>query len=128
MRIVSKKELAKMPNGTLYCQYIPDILVGDFEVIAGHQDDGHFLGTLPLSPTWLGSADERPTNWATIDISSYEYSDDETFAVFDKTEIRAMITVLEYALAGGGFDIDDFEDTYFYRDKAINEKEIEEWL
>lgn len=29
MKIVDRKTLAKMPNGTLYCGYTPDMLVGE---------------------------------------------------------------------------------------------------
>lgn len=38
MRIVDRKTLAAMPNGTVFCGYTPDSLDGDFEIITGHNE------------------------------------------------------------------------------------------
>ena len=140
MRIVDRKTLAGMPNGTVFCGYTPDTLDGEFEIITGHNEkyDGKdnrvgFNGTLPLTPfiDHENSCDvgtERITNWSTVDTCDYDYDEDQLFAVFSKTEIRAMITVLQYALSDCGFSIGKFMDTYFYKDIEIDEKDLDDWL
>lgn len=106
MRIVDRKTLAAMPNGTVFCGYTPDSLDGDFEIITGHNEkyDGvenkvGFYSTLSLSPfidheNKYTVGTERITNWATVDTCDYDFDEDQLFAVFSKTEVRAMITVL----------------------------------
>jgi len=128
MKIVTRDELAKMPNGTLYCEY--DGCYGNFYVITGRKEGSGFNGVMPLSPFEIctGDCDFFVTNWCTIDTTDYDYDKSEKFAVFSKTEIRAMITVLQYALADCNFDINTFMDTYYYKDYEIPEKELDEWL
>ena len=57
----------------------------------------------------------------------YDYDENELFAVFSKTEIRAMITVLQYALSDCNFPISKFMDTYYLGDIEIYEKELDDW-
>lgn len=138
MKIVDRKTLAKMPNGTLYCGYTPDMLDGNFNVITGHDirntpcatlgKEG-FYSVLPLLPS-LREGEYKPeadriTNWCTVDTCDFDYDKNQLFAVFSKLEIRAMITVLEYALSDCAFPIGKFMDTYFYKDYEIDEKELE---
>lgn len=142
MRIVDRKTLAKMPNGTLYCCYTPDTFNEEWHVITGHHnygDDfyGHkwsrdgFNSVLPLSPfTEDGdckAGTQRITNWCTVDTHDYDYNDDQLFAVFSKSEIRAMITVLQYALSDCSFPINKFMDTYYLGDIEIDEKDLDNW-
>lgn len=138
MRIVDRKTLANMPNGTLFCSYEPDILYCDWNVITGHNDKYvenrvGFCSTLPLKPFMDETHDSdigsiRITNWCTTDTCDYDYNENDLFAVFSKTEIRAMITVLQYALSDCNFPITKFMDRYYYDDQEINENELDEWL
>ena len=48
--------------------------------------------------------------------------------MFGKTEIRAMITVLQYALSDCNFSITKFMDTYFYEDTEIDGKDLHDWM
>lgn len=134
MRIVDRKTLAAMPNGTLYCGYTPDMLTGDWNIITGHHcNEGKegFISTLPLEP-FIQEGDykagtQRITNWCTTDTCDYDYNENELFAVFSKTEIRAMITVLQYALSDCNFPISKFMDTYYLGNNEIDEKELDDW-
>lgn len=134
MRIVDRKTLATMPNGTLYCGYTPDMLTRDWNIITGHHYNGGkegFISTLPLEP-FIQEGDyvpgtQRITNWCTVDTCDYDYKENELFAVFSKTEIRAMITVLQYALSDCNFPISKFMDTYYLGDSEIDEKELDDW-
>ena len=135
MRIVDRKTLATMPNGTLFCRYVPDMLDGDWNIITGHRgvtgNEG-FISVLPLFP-FIEDGDytvgtQRITNWCTVDTHDYDYNDDELFAVFSKTEIRAMITVLQYALSNCSFNLNKFMDTYYLGDHEIDEKDLEDWI
>ena len=89
--------------------------IGDYvyELPAGLVEDGEFKPET-----------DRITNWCTVDTCDYDYDDKQLFAVFSKLEIRAMITVLEYALSDCSFPINRFMDTYFYKDYEIDEKEL----
>lgn len=133
MRIVDRKTLAAMPNGTLYCGYTSDRLTGDWNIITGHSSRKNkgFISTFPLEP-FIQKGDCKPgtqriTNWCTIDTCDYDYDENELFAVFSKTEIRAIITVLQYALSDCNFPIDKFMDTYYLGDIEIDEKELDNW-
>lgn len=141
MRIVDRKTLATMPNGTLYCGYTPDMLTGDWNIITGHhglkgdygsnwKNEG-FISTLPLEPFIqegeYKAGTQRITNWCTVDTCDYDYDENELFAVFSKTEIRAMITVLQYALSDCNFPISKFMDTYYLGDNEIDEKKLDDW-
>lgn len=140
MRIVDRKTLANMPDGTLFCRYEPDMLCGEWNVITGHNEKYNgvkntvgFRSVLPLEPFLDKTYDSdvgsiRITNWCTIDTCDYDYNENDLFAVFSKTEIRAMITVLQYALADCNFSITKFMDTYYYNDQEIDENELDKWL
>ena len=132
MKIVDRKTLSTMPNGTLFCKYIPDMLNGNWNIITGHNEKGGFYSVLPLEPFIDHDRDikvgtVRITNWCTTDTCDFDFDEDQLFAVFSKTEIRALITVLQYALSDCGFSINKFMDTYYYEDHEIDEKEIDEW-
>lgn len=127
-----------MPNGTLFCTYKPDLLTSNFYVITGHKErfDGvgncvGFHGALPFKPSFedgdVTVGTQRITNWATTDLCDYDFDEHQLFAVFSKTEIRAMITVLQYALSDCSFSIDKFMDTYYCGDFEIDEKELDDW-
>lgn len=140
MRIVDRKTLSAMPNGTLFCSYKPDFIGRNWYVITGHNEeyDGEsnrvgFYSVLPFEPSFNDYGDmtvgaERITNWCTVDMCNYDFDKNELFAVFSKTEIRAMITVLQYALSDCSFPINKFMDTYYYKDEEIDEKEIDKWI
>lgn len=140
MRIVSREILASLPNGTLFCQYHNGTLQNDWNVITGHYEklNGEntkvgFISTLPLSPFIVDNGGVETgntsiTNWSTIDTCDYDYDDDQLFAVMSKTEIRAMITVLQYALSNCGFPIYKFMDTYYCGDEEIDEKDLDDWI
>lgn len=140
MKIVDRKTLSTMPNGTLFCRYIQDSLDGDWNIITGHNEKYNgsdetvgFYSVLPVEPFIDHDRDMsvgtvRITNWCTTDTCDFDYDEDQLFAVFSKTEIRALITVLQYALSDCGFSITKFMDTYYYEDHEIDEKEVDEWL
>lgn len=142
MKIVDRNTLATMPNGTLFCCYAPDDFDGELEIITGHNEAYDekenrvgFYSTLSLYPFTdqtggYTAGEKRITNWVTADTCDYDYKDDQLFAVFSKTEIRAMITVLQYALSDCGFDISKFMDTYFYGDIEIDKKDLDQcgWM
>ena len=138
MKIVDKQTLASLPNGTLFCTYKKLTLQNDWQIITGHYEkyDGNqkkigFISVLPLSPFVVehGGIDINSiTNWCTIDTCDYDYDDDKLFVVMSKTEIRAMITVLQYALSNCGFPISKFMDTYYCGDEEIDEKDLDDWI
>ena len=116
MRIVDRKTLSTMPNGTLFCRYIPDMLDGDWNIITGHNEGYNgdiiepvgFCSVLPVEPFLDNDKDTKPgteriTNWCITDTCDFDFDENQLFAVFSKTEIRALITVLQYVLSDCSF-------------------------
>lgn len=140
MRIVKREILASLPNGTLFCQYRNGVLLNDWNVITGHYEKGNgentkagFVSTIPLSPFIVDNGGAETvntciTNWCTIDTCDCDYNDEQLFVVMSKTEIRAMITVLQYALSNCGFPIDKFMDTYYFANEEIDENDLGDWI
>lgn len=141
MKIINKKTLATMPNGTLYCCFTPDCFQGELCVITGHHgleddygikwDNEGFNSILPLEPfvedEETKHGENRITNWSTVDTHDFDYNDNQLFAVFSKTEIRAMITVLQYALSDCNFPINKFMDTYYLGDIEIDKNDLNKY-
>jgi hypothetical protein len=117
MRIVSRDELAKMPNGTVFSLFTGHDVNG-FEIIIGSDGNG-FNGTLNLEPSFNWDKDdaERVTNWSSVDTADYDFNDDEKFAVYSKNEIREIIAWLKWAIDEG-----EHPDMwkYFYKDQALS--------
>lgn len=142
MKIVDKQTLASLPNGTLFCRYENHSLQNDWKIITGHyaKTDGKntkvgFMSVFPLSPFTVHivgmknvGTSNSITNWCTIDTCDCDYNDDQLFAVMSKTEIRAMVTVLQYALSDCGFPIGKFMDTYYCGDEEIDENDLDDWI
>lgn len=120
MKIVSRNELAKMPNGTVFSSFDGYNIEG-FEIITGSYGNG-FNGTLNLEPSfnWDSNLQERITNWATVDTTDYDFDDDAKFVVYSKKEIQEIIQWLKWAI--GESDAPDMEK-YFYKDRVLFEKE-----
>ena len=121
MRIVSRDELAKMPNGTLFSSFDGWNIEEGFEIITGKHDNG-FNGTLCLflSFNWDEDSPERITNWATVDTTDYDFNEDSKFVVYTKNEIREIIQWLKWCI--GEDDAPDMEK-YFYKNQVLSEEE-----
>lgn len=134
MRIINKKELSKMPNGTVFMLYSPEVLDDEIHIITGkHKDRDGYNGEINLTPNFnfkdIEYDDFRVTNWCTTDSTDWEYDDNQLFAVFSKLEIQIMIQILQWALTGcDNNGMDWFEDSYFYDNNVIPEKELQEWI
>lgn len=101
MRILSKKELKREPEGTVYIPFIPTMFVGEIHIIPCKYHDGEWNGELPLLPFIREEYENQYlTNWATVDNTWWELDDDKMYAVFSKNEIRKMIDCLQWALTG----------------------------
>lgn len=124
MRIISRNELAKMPDGTVFSSFDGYNIEG-FEIITGSDGDG-FHSTLSLEPSfnWDNDCAERITNWATVDTADYDFDEDARFVVYSKNEIREIIQWLKWAIDEGGHP--DMEK-YFYKDQVISEKEASKY-
>ena len=87
MRIVDRKTLSTMPNGTLFCRYIPDMLDGDWNIITGHNEGYNgdtkpvgFYSVLPVEPFLDIDKDTKPgteriTNWRTTDTCDFDFDE-----------------------------------------------------
>lgn len=101
MRILSKEELKREPNGTVYAPFIPSMFVGEVHIIPCKDSNGEWNGELPLLPFLIEESKNRYlTQWATVDNTWWELDDDKKYAVFSQNEIRKMIDCLQWALTG----------------------------
>lgn len=124
MRIVSKNELGKMPNGTVFTMYTPMILYNDIHILTGSRGDGSWNGELTLFPfidDKLEGDNILECNWSTDDTASCDYDEDQLFAVFSKSEVMQMINALTWAVTecGGFFD----EDLWLCENRVYSEEE-----
>lgn len=135
MYIVSRDELGKLPNGTVFMEYEPDILNGQIHILTGSDGTGHWNGELSLTPFMddFNHGIDRVNRlwslaqWCTVDTATCDYDENQKFAVFNKTEIQQMINALIWAVSGctGYFNediwIDEnglvFTDTDYYKMK-----------
>ena len=129
MKILNKEEMKKMPNGTVFMLYQPEILDGEIHIITGKIDD-HFVynGELLLTPffDYISNDKERITNWCTTDNTLNDYDDNTLFAVFNQLEIIAMIKCLQSAI-DPSVDLSDLMDIYFKGDEIIEEKDLSKY-
>lgn len=129
MRIVNKKELATMPNGTVFMLYRPDMVYDEIHIITGHYDDNSgWNGELTLDPFIEKDKDDRDyfyTQWCTVDTATCDYNDNQLFAVFSKTEVVQMINCLQWALTGCESYFDEDVWHHGYEAKPIADDEME---
>lgn len=127
MKIMTRDQLAKMPNGTVFSHFDGYNIEG-FEIITGRYDDGKdgFNGTLSLEPSfnWDDDSSERITNWETIDTAHYDFNEDSLFVVYNKNEIQEIIQWLKWAI---GEDNAPDMNKYFYKDQVLSEREASKY-
>lgn len=97
MKIINAIQMRKMPAGTVFCEYEPDILRSELMVVDENYD--YAFGARNVIP-WHGEV----FDW---DWSSGEYKDDELFMIFDNNDILQMIKTLTESL-----DIELKEENY----------------
>ena len=52
MRIINRKQLSHMPNGTVFMLYTPEILDNKIHIITGrHKDRSGYNGEITLTPS-----------------------------------------------------------------------------
>lgn len=99
MRLLTKEDLKKEPNGTLFIPFTPDVFTGELYIITGKDDRGEWNGELPLLPFVIEEDNTNyMTQWCTVDNTWYELKESTKYAVFSKDEIRKMIDCLQWAL------------------------------
>ena len=111
IKIVNKKQLAELPNYTLFAPY-DNYDIGEYRVKTGnmqYSDDSiGWNGELPLNP-FLDIEEKYTdhksniiaTNWKTTDSADIDYDDNQLFAVFSSIEILQVIKCLLLAFTDG---------------------------
>jgi len=102
MRILNIEQFTKEPNGTMYCRWEPSVFIDQPMIKEGMFDNGTGWSEGDVLP-WLKNddyniEDELQTEEFSTRAGDYDYSDGEQFAVFNKSEVRDMITRLEKSL------------------------------
>lgn len=91
MRIINAIEMRKMPPGTVFCEYVPDIMTSELMVVDSYGDyTEDAFGATKVIPWHTEVFD-----W---DWNSSEYNDNELFMVFDNNDILQMIQTLTQGL------------------------------
>ena len=107
MKLVNYEEFIRMPQGTVFCRYIPCCfhLPIEIKTDTGYEFNGKYLfnGTLPLEPFFANPNEfpdcegEYEVEFTTCDNSSIDYNENELYAIFETSEIQSMIDALEWA-------------------------------
>lgn len=128
MKIINRKQLSQMPNGTVFMLYSPKVLGDEIHIITGKFiDEDGYNGEISLTP-YFDINDIECTNWRSNDTTDWEYDDNQLFAVFSKLEIQIMIQILQWSLTGCEDNgLNWFESCYIYNDVIIPENELSEW-
>lgn len=130
MTIVTKEELKRLPNGTVFMSYKPEYLFDEIRILTGrYEDRDGWCGELRLSPIFDFDSNEkeRYTQWCTIDSSDIDYSDYELFVVFSIKEIKQIINCLNWAVKELKGKNPNFinQDIWFLGDKTITDAEFD---
>lgn len=120
MRIVNKQQFRELPNGTVYCLYYPDEIDQELIVktnVYEYNGEKQLNGVTHVCPYFYeerfnkipSTAKTYDTESFNVDTSLCDYDDDQLFAIFSKSEIRMMISILTYALSdcNGDAEYDD---------------------
>lgn len=92
MKIINAIEMRKMPRGTVFCEYTPDMILSQLMVVDdGPNDTYGAFGATNVIP-WHGEI------WDWDCSSSADYRDDDLFMVFDNNDILQMIQTLTKCL------------------------------
>lgn len=111
MRILNKTQFAKMPAGTVYCQFEPCVMIGglyvknDYYIYDNKPNFNGVINICPYFDTDNNGYNDIPsettfykTECFSTDTSLCDFEDTDLFAVFSKEEVRRMIDVFTYAL------------------------------
>lgn len=88
MKIINGLEMRKMPAGTVFVEYVPDIIKGQLMVVDENYD--YAFGATEVIP-WHGEVFD-------FDWNSLEYKETDLFMVFDNNDILQMIKTLTNSL------------------------------
>lgn len=91
MRIINAIEMRKMPPGTVFCDYKPDIMTSDLMVIDNYKG---------ITENAFGATKVIPWHAEVVDYdwNSDEYDNHELFMIFDNNDILQMIQTLTQSL------------------------------
>lgn len=140
MRILTREELSKCPNGTVFLKYSPEITDGNFHILSGRYGKNDWNGEVLLEPTWdnaiyhcgadtpfpieIPMIDEHFVNWSSTDNAKCDYDEKQLFIVLSKLEVQQIINILIWSISNceGYFD----EDFWFCGNKIYTESKIRE--
>lgn len=121
MKIINGKQLAYMPNGTVFSDIIDkyfdpngangDMTINGLNIMCGHDDtftpesgifNGclHMLGYVSCRGIEIEDEDEYDQFSTIIDTDMNDYTEQDWVVVFDKEEIEKIIENLKWALNG----------------------------
>ena len=89
MRIINAIEMRKMPAGTVFCEYIPDMITSNLMVV--DENDDYAFGATDVIPWHTEVFD---WDWDSV----ADYKDDDLFMIFDNNDILQMIQTLTKSL------------------------------
>lgn len=118
MKIVNYDDFVRMPAGTIFAPFTPNIFTEEFgiKVDTGEEHDIPFCGkrwcfngVMPLRP-WLGDFSnyigslylgfQEDASFEIYDGDHNDYDKDGMFAILEEQDVKRLIKVLEWALKG----------------------------
>ena len=115
MKIVNYEEFVRMPAGTIFAPYEPNVFTEEFAVKTDTGEERDipycgkrwcFTGVMPLHP-WLGEYSffnyigaQEDASFEIYDGDQNDYDMDGMFAILEEQDIQKLITVLVWAMGG----------------------------
>lgn len=104
MRILTSKQFESEPIGTVYCQWIPEMYIGEVCIKGSKRGTESSWWNLSLLPNPISNntyhTNEIDTEEFCTDEATYNYDEKQLWCVFNKEEIKGMIQRLQNALEG----------------------------
>ena len=121
MKIINGKQLAHMPNGTVFSDITDrdfdpngaygDMIINGLNIMCGHDnyftpESGNFNGVLPMLQdvpcykTEIACLDKENIYTDVYDIDMNDYTENDWVVVFEREEVERIIENLQWALDG----------------------------
>ena len=103
MLIVKREDFIKMPAGTIFAPYIPNVFAEGFEIKVDGGNGERYCGTMPLEP-WIDDVvmteGQYDVDYEIYDGDQNDIADYELIAVLEEKDVHALIAKLMWALNG----------------------------
>lgn len=104
MLIVKREDFIKMPAGTIFAPFLPNVFAEGFEIKVDGGNGERYCGTMPLEP-WIDNDFTMTEGQYNVDYEIYDGDQNsileyDLIAVLEEKDVHALIEKLMWALNG----------------------------